>query len=258
MAPNATIIEHLRAVRRHWVALVTGSLPIAAYTVLVLGLPDVPGKTWHFWNHLPPWFVWSLALLGVIWAQFLAWRDMKAERDTLTAQIAVLPRLNPLLILEIAGVLVLPIKNRGTTARVWAKMTIQGSVPRGKSNVFATWRGSSSKEMTVGSGDTEEIVIAESGGPHTETGPESLDYYWYVPFIEEGERKQLRSLFASVPDHPHPKSVVEVKVTVFSDPPSSGEPISCTVKLLGCDQWQIAGGNVASRPPQDPQNSGGE
>lgn len=86
----STFLEYWRAVCRHWVAFVTGSLLIALYTVLVLGFPDTPGKTWHFWNHLPPLAVLSLAVLGMILAQFLAWRDVRDERNVLRTDLETL------------------------------------------------------------------------------------------------------------------------------------------------------------------------
>jgi hypothetical protein len=62
------------------VAIVTGSLPIAAYTVLVNLLPDLP-------SHLPQWFVTALAFLGLIFAQYLAWCDARRERDAALAEM---------------------------------------------------------------------------------------------------------------------------------------------------------------------------
>ncbi|HEX4966002.1 MAG TPA: hypothetical protein VF173_34650 [Thermoanaerobaculia bacterium] len=81
------ILEYLLAVRRHWAALVTGSLPIAVYTILALGFPDEPHKIQHFWNHLPQWAVILLALLGVTVAQFLAWNDLRTDRENLKGQL---------------------------------------------------------------------------------------------------------------------------------------------------------------------------
>jgi hypothetical protein len=77
-----TVWEHLRAVFRHWVALMTGSVAVALYEILTIGQPDTPGAP-HFWNHIPQWAVWEFALFCVVFAQFRAWIDMKRKRDEL-------------------------------------------------------------------------------------------------------------------------------------------------------------------------------
>lgn len=82
----APVLEYLLAVRRYSVAFVTGSLPIAAYTVLAVGWPDTPQKQ-YFWNHIPQWAVIILALLGVTAAQYLAWRDLRAVNETLRREL---------------------------------------------------------------------------------------------------------------------------------------------------------------------------
>jgi hypothetical protein len=76
------ILAYLRSVFRHWVTLVTGSVVAAIYVVLIAAFPDEPGKA-HFWNHLPSWLVWCLVLLAIVYAQYLSWRELRAERDRL-------------------------------------------------------------------------------------------------------------------------------------------------------------------------------
>jgi hypothetical protein len=68
------ILAYLRAVIRHSVALITSSLPIAAYTALTITRPDT-SSTKYFWNHIPQPIVWLFVLLALTVAQFLAWKD---------------------------------------------------------------------------------------------------------------------------------------------------------------------------------------
>src|ERR1700710_433578 len=79
------LVEHLGAVLRQWVALMTGSLLVAAYALLPIIKPDAPG-TRYPWNHLPPWAGWALATLALIVAQYLAWREIRNDREELQAE----------------------------------------------------------------------------------------------------------------------------------------------------------------------------
>ncbi|MGH7546596.1 MAG: hypothetical protein ACREMM_00305 [Gemmatimonadales bacterium] len=68
--------EYLKAVARHWSALVTG----AAITLALGILPEVSGI------RVPPW-AWQVALgIAVPWAGFLAWRDEYKKATELTAK----------------------------------------------------------------------------------------------------------------------------------------------------------------------------
>ena len=79
--------QHLRGVLRHWVALVTGSIPAAVYPFLVVGLPDTE-HWWYLWNHIPKWAVLTLFFLGIIVAQYRAWRDTQVKLRRAETHIA--------------------------------------------------------------------------------------------------------------------------------------------------------------------------
>jgi hypothetical protein len=70
--PWAFLVEYLPAVLRRWVALMTGSLPVAIYEIVAA----LPGDQ-HPWNHPPPWVIWLSVLLAAVTAQFFTWRDVR-------------------------------------------------------------------------------------------------------------------------------------------------------------------------------------
>jgi hypothetical protein len=86
MAYSANTPRYLRAVLRYWVALMTGSSPIAIYTFLVTAFRDTD-QVHYSWNHLPQWLVTALAFLGLVLAQYLAWREASKERDAALAEL---------------------------------------------------------------------------------------------------------------------------------------------------------------------------
>jgi hypothetical protein len=75
-------LEYLRAVRRRWVSLMTGSLVVALYAILVVAFPSKE----HWWNQMPQWVVWSLVVLALVAAQYRAWLDMREQRDKVLEQ----------------------------------------------------------------------------------------------------------------------------------------------------------------------------
>jgi len=64
--------EYASAVLRHWWSIVAGSL---------LGLVDVIERAYGVWLLPPPWLSWTTAVLGLIVAQFLAYRDLRRAKD---------------------------------------------------------------------------------------------------------------------------------------------------------------------------------
>ena len=144
--------------------------------------------------------------------------------------------------------LLLAVTNSGAPAKVWAKLWISGDTLKARSDVYAVWNNNRPREYEVelAPGETKRIRIA-STRKAAEIGPDALKYYWYVPFIENGEQVETRSRDSAFPKHPgyDPKTdpqalavVQDVRVEVFSVPASVSPRIRARVKLIGCDLWE--------------------
>jgi hypothetical protein len=71
--------EYAKAVGRHWVALLGGSL-VTIYQAIVPILPGDEQADW--WKRpMPVWLNVLLLLVGLAIAQYLAWLEMRRERD---------------------------------------------------------------------------------------------------------------------------------------------------------------------------------
>jgi hypothetical protein len=89
-----TITEYARGTIHHWVTLASGTFLVVAYQTAGVVLPGHE----HWWNKtMPPWLKWLLIACSVILAQFLAWRDMRLERDALRVELNRLQADTPLL-----------------------------------------------------------------------------------------------------------------------------------------------------------------
>jgi hypothetical protein len=150
--------------------------------------------------------------------------------------------------MEHQGYLAVPIKNDGAPATVWAKLWVSGNAFKTRNNAYATWRGSTAHEIWLGNGESHEVLIARPG--HGEGGGASLfEFYYWVPFIENGERDETRALASSWPNDPNPDARLQVRIEVFSRPESTYSPIKFGLDLVGCDRWENVTGNVVSGPP---------
>jgi len=81
----------------------TGSLPVAIYEIVAA----LPGDQ-HPWNRPPSWLIWLSVLIAAVTAQFLTWRDVRNERESLrkeknqeleivNAKVASLTTIDPIL-----------------------------------------------------------------------------------------------------------------------------------------------------------------
>jgi hypothetical protein len=75
--PWALLVQYLPPVLRKWVALMTGSFPVAVYEIIAA----LPGD--HLWNRPPSWVIWLAVLVAAVTAQFLTWRDVRNELEML-------------------------------------------------------------------------------------------------------------------------------------------------------------------------------
>jgi hypothetical protein len=185
----------------------------------------------------------SLALI-FLWAAFLHDERYNALEKQYNDLAVTHPSLRALTLYESHGALLVLIKNFGAPATVWAKLSVSGSTLKPRSNVYAAWKvaAPTAHEVTIGSGDTQEIVLARTGsGGSAGAGP--FEFYYWVPFIENGVRDETRAKAASWPNDPkpdpNPEARQDVRVQVFSDKKTSwNPPIDISLTLIGCDYWR--------------------
>jgi hypothetical protein len=267
---SQAILEYLLAVRRHWVSLMTGSLLVAVYATLTLGFPDTPHSKYP-WNHLPSWVVWTLAVLALATAQYLAWRDVRGDRENLLWEVERLkagrPRLRACLHEETEqpGNLWLAVTNDGAPAEVWATITVTGDTTKPCSGADAIWRYIQAGRCDLGTGETRYIkisVMLSSGKIMPQT------FVWHVPFIADGEECTTCSKHdgdrTSADYNPKTDPLASrqrVTLQVFSTPASLLPAIRCSVVLVGCDAWEDLTGvgvcdpSILVPPPADPPSS---
>jgi hypothetical protein len=165
-------------------------------------------------------------------------RELEANRPRLSACLY-----------EDSGQLLLSVTNAGAAAWVWATVNVSGNTLRQRSSVSAVWKHIAEDRSKLTMHETRDIIIAERKRDDQQWA--SLKYYWYVPFIENGNRSETRPLSASVPSHPGFDSKLDpearairqdVSITVLSDPISLEPPIHCVLALVGCDMWEDVSG----------------
>ena len=82
---RSTLAMYLKAVARHWAAVVTGSVPVAVLAVLKLSFPG--GE--YFWNQTASgWVAGSAVAASVVVAQYLAWRDVTNRCSDLEGELS--------------------------------------------------------------------------------------------------------------------------------------------------------------------------
>jgi hypothetical protein len=221
--------------------------------------------------HWPPWvagligaigapLVWGLATLAISFlkspGKVIGERDSAiAAAETRIRELeASRPRLSACL-REDETRLLLSVTNAGESAWVWATIAVSSTrAPR--SGVSAIWRHTPKDRSRLTMHETRDIVVAERRRDDERWN--QLKYYWYVPFIEDGQRVETRSLEPAIPSYPGYDSSVDpdartvrqdVRISVVSDPPSLEPPIYCTIALIGCDMWEAQGVPTCPQPP---------
>lgn len=189
----------------------------------------------------------------------LAWishRRQVRERKELNEQSY--PNLAWFLVNEGQPRCLLRIINRGIALRLTPTISISGSTLHQRSGVEACWADGGTSPRELFKHQHLDILIAYTGldqpdgeGPGM---PTSVNWYWYVPFIEHGKREASRGLKPSFPGKPwlDPLTRQDVALKVFSepaDPTSAYATIDCALTLIGCDQVQIRYGVIWGPQP---------
>ena len=249
-----------------WVALMTGSFLVAVYAILPLVFPDTRHRK-YLWNHLPPWAGWTLAVLAVVTAQYLAWSKVRDERERAQSEVERLKAERPLLVgclheeTEQPGNLWLAVTNGGAPAKVWAAITVAGDTTKPCSGVDAVWRHVQVGRCDLGTEETRYIKLAVML-PSGRIMPQTFN--WHVPFIAEGEecstfskRDGGRTSADYNPKTDALASRQRITLEVFSTPASLSRPIRCNIVLVGCDAWEdlagvsVCGPSIPAPPPAD-------
>jgi hypothetical protein len=133
--------------------------------------------------------------------------------------------------------LLLPITNDGAPARIWGKVSVRGKMLNARSNAYAAWNGLIADKITLGFEEHHDIVVARV---KSSARGNVLAAHLWIPFIENGQSDEMQSvdafplLFKAGPEE---DVRIDVAIEVFSDPPSTGGPISVSLTVAGSDWY---------------------
>jgi hypothetical protein len=239
----------LPAVRRHSVALMTGSLPLALYEILTWAAPDAPHKE-YLWNHPPGWLIWLSVMLAMTTAQYRAWLDMRKQRDMSNRKLRLLEaddcdrqwearkKTSDATVAEYWSGDTLSLRVKNHSDAEWFSAVIerlQGSMSDWPDRmVFAKWDHQDAVKAQIPRDGHRLLLVGRLVRDYRRPMPLAT---WEVPYTGDSGPGLARSAksFRPEPEYGHlvPRTAVELRITIYADNGVTGGSYVADVRLCG-------------------------